>query len=104
MPIDIPIQGLSYSDERLERNGNPARSRCVYARTFPSGGGATLRLHRSALRWDLLRAQVNVALAARAVKLRRFCTWPMARRVLLRTSVARQIEERVAAYLLKGAP
>jgi hypothetical protein len=67
-------------------------------------GGATLRLHRSALRWDLLRTQVNVALAARAVKLRRFCTWPMARRVLLRTSVARQIEERVAAYLLKGAP
>jgi hypothetical protein len=78
--------------------------------------GATLRLHRSALGWDLLRAPINVALApifllmalvalvARLFKLRRFSAWLMARRVLLRTSVARKIEADIAADLLQAAP
>jgi hypothetical protein len=77
---------------------------------------ATLRLHRSALGWDLLRAPINVALApifllmalvalvARLFKLRRFSAWLMARRVLLRTSVARKIEADIATDLLQAAP
>ncbi|WP_394152869.1 DUF6635 family protein [Loktanella salsilacus] len=78
--------------------------------------GATLRLHRSALGWDLLRAPVNVALApihlvmalfalaARLIGFRRFGAWLMARRVMLRTSVAQRIEADIATDLLQGAP
>ena len=76
----------------------------------------TLRLHRRALGWDLLRAPVNVVLAplfllvmlagllARAVGLRRVGTWLGNRRMLFKTAVARGIEERIAADLLQGAP
>lgn len=75
----------------------------------------TLRLHRSALGWDLLRAPVNVALApifllmavlaivARLVGWGRFSAWLMARRVLLKTSVARRIESEIATDLLQNA-
>jgi hypothetical protein len=76
---------------------------------------ATLRLHRTALGWDLLRAPVNVALApvfllmaliaiaARLVRLRRFSNWLMVRRILLKTSVARTIEISIITELLQNA-
>lgn len=75
----------------------------------------SLRLHRAALGWDLLRAPVNVALAPifvstrlvaivlSLVGLRRTGSWLCRRRILLRTAVARTVEDRVCAELLHGA-
>jgi hypothetical protein len=74
---------------------------------------ATLKLHRSALGWDLLRAPVNVMLAplfllaallgltARLVKLHRVEGWLNARRVFLTTSVARTLQDKIACALLQ---
>lgn len=68
------------------------------------GWKGTLRLHRSALGWDILRAPANVVLAPIFVLTRiaaYFCTriglhrvgaWLARRRILLRTSVARRVE------------
>ena len=67
----------------------------------------TLRLHRGALGWDLLRAPVNVALAPvflltrlvalvlRLLGLRRAGLWLGRRRILLPTAVARAVGARV---------
>ena len=75
----------------------------------------TLRLHRGAIGWDLLRAPVNVALAPvflsvklaglllRLIGLRRPGYWLGARRILLKTSVARAVEEHITTELLGGA-
>lgn len=72
-----------------------------------------IRLHRSALGWDLLRAPVNVVLApvfllvamfgaaARLARFHRLHTWLSARRILLKTSVARDLEASINAVLLK---
>ncbi|MEM7491413.1 MAG: DUF6635 family protein [Pseudomonadota bacterium] len=72
----------------------------------------TLRLHRAALGWDLLRAPANVALAPvfllvrlaglilRLIGLRRAGTWLGTRRILLPTAVARRVAGHVADDLL----
>lgn len=77
---------------------------------------ATMRLHRAAIGWDLLRAPVNVALApifllvtliagaARLARLPRVSGWLMARRFLFKTAVARVIETSIATELLQNAP
>lgn len=75
----------------------------------------TLRLHRGALGWDLLRAPVNVALAPvflmvrlgglllRLVGLGRAGAWLGRRRILLPTSVARAVGRHIRRDLLGGA-
>lgn len=72
----------------------------------------TLRLHRDALGWDVLRAPVNVVLSpvfiltriaaylCTRVGWRRAGAWLARRRILLRTSVARRVENLVATDLL----
>lgn len=72
----------------------------------------TLSLHRAALGWDMLRAPVNVALApvflvvmlaaaaCRLARFRRAGAWLGSRKILLRTSVAREVERRIAEDLL----
>lgn len=74
----------------------------------------TLALHRAALGWDMLRAPLNVMLApvfllvmlaaliCRAIGLRRAGGWLASRHILLRTSVARAVERRIADDLLEG--
>lgn len=78
----------------------------------------TLRIHRAAIGWDILRAPANVALslvlvlirivalAARLLGLRRPADWLMARQILLRTLVARRVETLVLTDLLDlpGSP
>lgn len=76
---------------------------------------ATLRLHRSALGWDLLRAPINVILApifllaallgaaARMARFHRIEAWLNARRVFLKTSVAHRLEAKIVSELLQGA-
>jgi hypothetical protein len=76
---------------------------------------ATMRLHRTALGWDLLRAPINVALAplflligligalARLVGFERFGAWLKARQVFVKTSVACVLEADIAHVLLEGA-
>lgn len=83
------------------------------ARHFSFHG--SLRLHRAALGWDLLRAPANVALAPAflasrlvavalsLVGLRRTCSWFSQRSILFRTAVARTVEDRVSAELLPVA-
>lgn len=73
----------------------------------------TLRLHRHALGWDLLKAPANVALspvflavrlsaaAAKAVGAQGLAQWLGARRILLPTSVARETERRIVLGLLE---
>lgn len=75
----------------------------------------TIRMHRDALGWDILRAPVNVILApvfvlcrlaaylCRRVGLRRAGSWLARRRILLRTLVARRVETYIATDLL-GLP
>ena len=72
----------------------------------------TLRLHRAALGWDVLRAPLNVALAlilvltriaaylCRRAGWRGGADWLARRRILLRTSVARQVEALIVTDLL----
>ena len=79
------------------------------ARHFSLGG--SIRLHRAALGWDLLRAPVNVALApvflatrlaAIALSLtglRRAGSWLVGQRILLRTAVARKVQAHVREEL-----
>jgi hypothetical protein len=76
----------------------------------------TVRLHAGALGWDLLRAPLNVMLApvfllvrlagglCRLVGLGRIGAWLAGRRILLPTSVAREVERLIATDLLEGAP
>ncbi|MDO6586774.1 hypothetical protein Q4543_14760 [Salipiger sp. 1_MG-2023] len=76
----------------------------------------TLRLHRAALGWDLLRAPLNVMLAplhllvmlmglcARMVGLHRLGRWLASRQLLMKTAVARELELRLLGDLLQGAP
>tara|TARA_E500000305_G_scaffold97021_2_gene87455 strand:- start:27988 stop:28803 length:816 start_codon:yes stop_codon:yes gene_type:complete len=76
---------------------------------------ATLRLHRVAFGWDLLRAPINVALApvfllvglaavaSRLAGFSRLEAWLKARQIFLKTSVARVIEADIATDLLEGA-
>ena len=76
---------------------------------------ATLRLHRVAFGWDLLRAPINVALApvfllvglavvaSRLAGFSRLEAWLKARQIFLKTSVARAIEANIATDLLEGA-
>lgn len=83
------------------------------ARHFSLRG--TLRLHRAALGWDLLRAPLNIllalpfvavrllALVARGLRLRRVADWLAARRILLPTAVGQQVERLIATDLL-GLP
>jgi len=80
------------------------------ASTFSFSG--TLRLHRAALGWDLLRAPANVALAPvhLAIRLlalvmtcvggRSAARWLDARQVFLPTAVARRLETRIIGDLL----
>ncbi|HSF64353.1 MAG TPA: DUF6635 family protein [Paracoccaceae bacterium] len=75
----------------------------------------TLRLHRAALGWDLLRAPLNILLAlpfvlvrlaallARALRMRRVADWLATRRILLPTAVGQRVERLIAAELL-GLP
>lgn len=72
----------------------------------------TLRIHRAAIGWDILRAPLNVALslvlvlirilalAARLLGFRFLANWLMGRQILLRTSVARRVETLVLTDLL----
>ena len=80
------------------------------ARHFSLGG--SLRLHRAAFGWDLLRAPANVALAPvflatrlaaialSLVGLRRAGLWLVGQRILFRTAVARNVETHVREELL----
>lgn len=80
------------------------------ARTFSWSG--TLRLHRAALGWDLLRAPANAALAPvhlairllslmlTLVRARRAAGWLDVRQVFLQTAVARSLEARIIGDLL----
>jgi len=73
----------------------------------------TLRLHRAAFGWDILRAPVNAALSPILVltRLAGFAcrragwygpaAWLAGRRILLRTAVARQIETLIVTDLLE---
>ena len=73
----------------------------------------TLRLHRAALGWDLLRAPVNILLALihvlqrlaaitlALVGLRRAAGWLRDRPLLLRTAVAAEVERRIIADFLE---
>ena len=72
----------------------------------------TLRLHRSALGWDILRAPLNAALSPALVLTRiggflsrragwtRTARWLDGRRILLRTAVARRLEALIVTDLL----
>lgn len=73
----------------------------------------SLRLHRAAMGWDVLRGPANVALAPALVATRlggrlaqaagapRAAAWLRARRVILRTDVARRVERAVVVDLLE---
>lgn len=75
------------------------------------GPRGTLRLHRTALGADLLRAPVNVALApvyllcrlaallARLCRLPRIAGWLAARQIILTTNVSRQVALRTEALI-----
>lgn len=81
------------------------------ARHFTWSG--TVRLHRSALGWDILRAPCNVLLSpvlvltrvsgylCRSAGWRGGVDWLAARRILLRTSVARRVELLIVTDLLE---
>lgn len=72
----------------------------------------TLRLHRAAFGWDMLRAPVNVALSPvllltriaaylfRRAGRRGLADWLSRRRILLRTAVARRVEMLIVTDLL----
>lgn len=76
------------------------------------GPAGTLRLHRGALGWDLLRAPANVTLAPvflltrlaalllALVRARRAARWLGARRILLRTAVARAVGDALRDELI----
>ena len=88
-----------------------ARVLSFAARHF--GWRGTLRLHRSALGWDLLRAPLNVllvgptlllrlaALTARRFGLPRVARWLGSRHLFLETCVARRVAELVLTELLR---
>jgi hypothetical protein len=73
----------------------------------------SLRLHRHAVGWDIVRAPANIALApvylgtrlgakaARAVGSPGTAEWLASRRILLRTEVARQVERLLMVELLE---
>lgn len=73
----------------------------------------TLRLHRAALGWDILKAPVNVLLSpvfvltriasylCALVGLQRVASWLAQRRILLRTAVSQLVEIRIATDLLE---
>lgn len=98
------ISTLSYFDNRREMVDG------FVSRHFTWPG--TLYLHRAAFGWDILRAPLNVLLspililtrilayACRRTGLVRPTDWLMRRRILLRTSVARQVEILIAKDLL----
>lgn len=98
-----PVGAPYFDDRRAMIDGFVARHF-----TWPGA----LRLHRAALGWDILRAPVNVALSpilvltriaaffSRRVGWRRTADWLARRRILLRTSVARQVEGLIATDLL----
>lgn len=81
------------------------------ARHFTLPG--TLRLHGAALGWDILRAPVNIALSPVLVLTRiaaallrrigwaRSADWLAGRQILLRTSVARRVEDLILTDLLE---
>jgi hypothetical protein len=76
----------------------------------------TLRLHRNALGWDLLRAPANVALAPvflltrisalvlAVLRIRRAARWLAERRILLPTSVAQAVGSALHNELVGGKP
>lgn len=84
------------------------------AEAFSIGG--TLRLHRRAIGWDLLRAPANVALAplhlsikllallCRGIGLRRLSGRLATRNILLRTAVSQELEARLLDRLLALSP
>ena len=100
--------GRDYFEQRRERVD------AFVARHFTWPG--TLRLHGAALGWDILRAPVNVALSpvlvlariasylCRQAGWRGGADWLGARRILLRTDVARRVEALVATDLLELPP
>jgi hypothetical protein len=103
---DAVIAGArAYFDSRRARADAFARA------TFGLRG--TLRLHRAALGWDLLRAPINillalahvlqrlVALLLSFVGLRRAATWLRDRPLLLRTAVAAEVERRIITDFLE---
>jgi hypothetical protein len=90
----------------------PDRDSAVQAfvrQTF--GPLGTLRLHRAAFGWDLLRAPANVALApvflltrlaallARGLGAKGLSAWLMRRDILLETNVSAKVRERMLAFI-----
>ncbi|MBV7407685.1 DUF6635 family protein [Maritimibacter sp. DP1N21-5] len=80
------------------------------------GVRGTLRLHRAAFGWDLLRAPANLLLApvflivkllaglARLLRFPRHAVWLGSRRVILETAVARAVGDKVEAFLARQMP
>lgn len=72
----------------------------------------SLRLHRTALGWDLLRAPLNVSLAPvflltrllalllSALRLRRAAAWMAARQILLKSRIAQHVEDLIRTELV----
>ncbi len=80
------------------------------------GPVGTVRLHRAALGWDMLRAPFNILIALpyvlirltgtllRGVGLRRAGDWVLARPILLRTAVAARVEALIVTEVLGELP
>ena len=92
----------------------PADPRSQAIRAFARrqfGLRGTLRLHRAALGWDLLRAPINVLLApvflltrilawlTRLARWPAFSAWLSSRRIFLETAVAAQVDTAVTAFI-----
>ena len=92
----------------------PADPRSQAIRAFARhqfGLRGTLRLHRAALGWDLLRAPINVLLApvflltrilawlTRLARWPAFSAWLSTRRIFLETAVAAQVDTAVTAFI-----
>ncbi|MCA8881137.1 MAG: hypothetical protein KDA73_14535 [Rhodobacteraceae bacterium] len=87
-----------------------ARVRAFVRRNFGIRG--SLRLHRTALGWDMLRAPVNVMLAPvflgtrliaavlALLRLRRAAGWFAARQILFRSRLATQVQDLIRGELL----
>ncbi|MCE6960594.1 hypothetical protein LAZ40_16335 [Cereibacter sphaeroides] len=91
--------------------GRRAKVQDFARRNFGLGG--TLRLHRHALGWDIVKAPLNVALSpvfvatrlgallADAARVPGVAHWLRSRRILLPTSVARETERLIVVDLLE---
>ena len=94
----------------LTQNANRRAEVNAFVRTT-FGLRGTLRLHRSAFGFDLLRAPANVLLApvflltrlialiAKTMRLHKASAWMSRRKVLLETNVSRQVSARVLRFV-----